>query len=262
MQPPNLNLSDLISLKGLSKPGEGELTVELGANPKKVKKLQEGMTDLAEKMEDNKDVKTGELASLLEAMKNALARELTPEKSTVLLKTLKARFLNKKKFYKPEAGMNWEDIQSRLEASPEKLWSLNEMERTGGEPDVMSYDKKTGEYVFMDCSAESPTGRRNCVYDREGEKELKEKYPDETCKSNAVSMAALMGVDLLNEKNYRELQTKGEFDKNSWSWIKTPVDKRKAGVALRGIRSVAVSVREHDPNNHNEDRAWRGWLRV
>jgi len=258
-----LNLSDLIRLDGLKKSEKGELTVELGTNPEKVKKLQEGMTDLAGKMEDNKDVKTGELASLVEAMKNALVRELSPEKSGALLKTLKTRFQNKKKPYKPEAGMNWEDIQTRLEANPEKLWSLNEMERTGGEPDVMSYDKKTGEYIFMDCSAESPTGRRNCVYDREGEKELKEKYPDETCNSNAVSMAVLMGVDLLNEKEYRALQTKGEFDKNSWSWIKTPIDKRKAGVALHGFRSrVDVYVREYSPRDPNVNRGWRAALRV
>jgi len=270
MKNPNLNLGDLVNLDGLEKPGEGVLKVSVWGKPEKVKKLKEGMTEFAGKVEDHEDVKVTEVASLAEAMKKALVKELSPEKMTELLIVLKERFLkkgflglvDKKTHYKKVEGIKWEDVEKKLKNSPEKMWSLQQMEDTGGEPDLVEVDKKTGEYIFMDCSAESPTSRRNCVYDREGEIKLKKDFPGETCNSNAVSMAALMGVDILNEKEYRELQTKGEFDKNSWSWIKTPVDKRKSGVALDGYRHGVVRVSENVPNSHVGHRGWRGSLRV
>jgi hypothetical protein len=260
------NLGDLIHPEALKQPEEGVLVVELGGNgmkAEKVDQLGETMSDFAGTIEDNKNVQVGELARLVEAMKNAMKRELLSEKAAKLLAILKKRFEAKDKQYKSAEGIKWEDVEKRLEANPAKLWSLNEMERTGGEPDLVEIDKKTGEYIFMDCSAESPTGRRNCVYDREGEAKLKKDFPRESCSSNAVSMAALMGVDILNEKEYMDLQTKGKFDRNTWSWIKTPIDRRRDGVALGGdCRGDGVRVYPHTPHTRIDDRGWRGALRV
>lgn len=259
----HLKLGDLVDLEGLEKPREDIVKFELGGKAEKLKRLKEKVSDLAGNIEDHKDVQAGDVAGLVAGLKDALVRELSPEKAAEILKTLKTRFLKKKKPYKTEHGMKWEDIQSKLETNPEKLWSLNEMEKTGGEPDVLGQDEKTGEYIFMDCSLESPKGRRNCVYDREAEEWLKKNRPTETWKGNAVSMAALMGVEILNEKEYRELQTKGGFDENSWSWLKTPVDKRKTDVALfgRGDRGE-VHVDGHNPRDRYDVRAWRGSLSV
>src|SRR5688500_6360237 len=125
-------------------------------------------------------------------------------------------------------GLEWSNIQSRLEANPEKLWSLNEMEKTGGEPDVVSHDKKTGEYVFFDCSPETPKGRVSVCYDRAGWESRKEHRP----KTTAIDLAAEMGIELLTEEQYQELQTLGEFDKKTSSWVKTPPEIRKLGGAL------------------------------
>ena len=129
-------------------------------------------------------------------------------------------------------GLEWAKVQARLEANAEKLWSLNEMERTGGEPDVVGQDKKTGEYIFFDCSAESPEGRTSVCYDREGLDSRKEHKP----KNNAMDMAAAMGIELLTEEQYRELQKLGDFDTKSSSWVKAPADIRKLGGALFGDR--------------------------
>src|SRR5438552_14364270 len=149
---------------------------------------------------------------------------LSPAQREELLKTLKARFEKNMNRHK---GFEWATVKAKLEASAEKLWSLNEMERTGGEPDVVGHDKKTGEYIFFDCSAESPDGRRSICYDREGLDSRKEHKP----KNNAVDMAAALGIELLTEEEYKELQKLGDFDTKTSSWVKTPTEIRKLGGA-------------------------------
>jgi hypothetical protein len=152
-------------------------------------------------------------------------KQLSPQRHEELLKTLKARFEKNMKRHK---GLEWAKIQAKLEANPDKLWSLNEMETTGGEPDVVGYDKKTGEYIFNDCSAESPKDRRSLCYDREALESRKEHKP----KNNAIDMAAAMGIELLTEEQYRELQKLGDFDTKTSSWIQTPSEIRKLGGAF------------------------------
>ena len=152
-------------------------------------------------------------------------KELSPEQREELLRALKARFEKNMNRHK---GLEWAKVQAKLEANTEKLWSLNEMERTGGEPDVVGHDKKTGEYIFYDCSAESPKGRRSVCYDREALESRKEHKPE----NNAIDMAAAMGIELLTEEQYRELQKLGNFDTKTSSWVKTPSDIRKLGGAL------------------------------
>src|SRR5580698_3928957 len=152
-------------------------------------------------------------------------KELSPEQRKELLGALKARFEKNMNRHK---GLEWANAQARLEANPEKLWSINEMERTGGEPDVVGQDKKTGEYIFYDCSAESPKGRRSLCFDREALDSRKENKP----KDNATDVAAAMGIELLTEQQYRELQTLGVFDAKTSSWVKTPSNVRELGGAL------------------------------
>jgi hypothetical protein len=173
-----------------------------------------------------------------------------------LLSTLKARFEKNMTRHK---GFEWANVQAKLEANAEKLWSLSEMERTGGEPDVVGHDKKTGEYIFYDCSAESPKGRRSACYDREALKSRKEHKP----KNNAVDMAAAMGVELLTEEQYRELQKLGEFDTKTSSWVQTPSDIRKLGGALFCDRRYDhVFVYHNGASSYYSARAFRGSLRV
>src|SRR3989441_4454394 len=152
-------------------------------------------------------------------------KELSPEQHEELLRALKARFEKNMNRHK---GLEWAKVNAKLEANTEKLWSLNEMERTGGEPDVVGHDKKTGEYIFYDCSAESPKGRRSVCYDREALEARKEHKP----KDSAMAMAAAMGIEVLTEEEYRELQKLGEFDTKTSSWVKTPSEIRKLGGAL------------------------------
>jgi len=218
---PELKMGDLIDLGKLVKPAVGGFKIEVGGEGEKARQLSDTMSDLAQNIEDNQGFTAKEVSGLVDALKDSLKKELSLERSVQLLQILKKRFLGKNKPYKSAEGINWDDVQSRLEKCPEKLWSLNEMERTGGEPDIFGIDENTGEYIFMDFSLESPTGRRNCVYDKEGEAILKRDYPVETCDGHAVGMAAMMGITLLNEEEYRALQTKGDFDKNTWSWLKT-----------------------------------------
>src|SRR5256714_11155541 len=151
-------------------------------------------------------------------------QKLSTERRDELLRALKARFEKNMNRHK---GLEWAKVKTKLEASSEKLRSLNEMETTGGEPDVVGFNKKTDEYIFYDCSAESPTGRRSVCYDREGLESRKEHKP----KNNAIDMAAAMGIDILTEQEYRELQRLGEFDTKTSSWVKTPTDIRKLGGA-------------------------------
>src|SRR6266480_7028711 len=153
---------------------------------------------------------------------NKMKKELSPKQREELLRALKARFEKNMNRHK---GLEWNKVQAKLEANTEKLRSLNEMERTGGEPDVVDYDKKMGEYIFYDCSAESPKGRRSLCYDREALESRKEHKPE----NSATDMAAAMDIELLTEEQYRELQKHGNFDTKTSSWIKTPVDIRNLG---------------------------------
>ena len=156
---------------------------------------------------------------------NTMKTALSPEQGADLLKTLKVRFEKNMRRHK---GLEWAQVQAKLEAKPEKLWSLGEMESTGGEPDVVGQDTATGEYIFFDCSAESPKGRRSVCYDREGQESRKEHSPE----NNAIDMAAAMGIEILTEEQYRTLQQLGNFDAKTSSWIRTPSGIRKLGGAL------------------------------
>jgi hypothetical protein len=183
-------------------------------------------------------------------------KQLSSPQREELLKALKARFEKNMIRHK---GLPWADIQAKLEASPEKLWSLNEMERTGGEPDVVGHDEKTGEYIFFDCSAESPKGRTSVCYDREGLESRKEHRPE----NNAIDMAAAMGIELLTEEQYRELQQLGNFDAKTSSWVKTPADIRKLGGALFCDRRFGhVFVYHNGAQSYYSARAFRASLRV
>jgi hypothetical protein len=181
---------------------------------------------------------------------------LSPTQSEELLGVLKDRF---EKNMNRHEGLEWANVQANLEAKPGKLWSLREMERTGGEPDVVGYDEKTGEYLFFDCSTESPTGRRSVCYDREGLNARKEHKPE----NNAVDMAAEMGIELLTEEQYRALQTFGEFDTKTSSWVQTPPDIRKLGGALFCDRRFGhVFVYHNGAQSYYAARGFRGSLRV
>ena len=183
-------------------------------------------------------------------------KKLSPEQREELLGTLKARFEKNMDRHK---GLAWAQVKAKLEANAEKLWSLNEMERTGGEPDVVSHDKKTGEYTFYDCSAESPKGRRSVCYDREALEARKEHKP----KDSAIEMAAAMGIEILTEEQYRELQKLGKFDAKTSSWVKTPPDIRKLGGALFcDHRYDHTFVYHNGAESYYGARAFRGSLRV
>jgi len=187
-------------------------------------------------------------------------KELSPEEEKILLATVKARFEKNMGRHK---RIEWVKVQTKLEASHEKMWSLNDMERTGGEPDVVGYDKKTDEYIFYDCSSESPKGRRDIVYDKEAQDWLEKNYPQEKCNGNAVEMAMSMGIEILTEEQTRELQKLGNFDLNTWSYVKTPVGIRKTGAALCGYRRLSVvNLSQHSAYVPGDDLAFRGALRV
>jgi len=181
---------------------------------------------------------------------------LSSEQGEELLSALKARF---EKNMNRHEGLEWNKVQAKLEGNPEKLWSLNEMERTGGEPDVVGHDKKTGEYIFYDCSAESPNGRRSVCYDHQALESRKEHKP----KDSALKMAAAMGIELLTEEQYRELQKLGNFDTKTSSWIITPANIRKLGGALFGDRRYDTVFAYHNgAESYYAARAFRGSLRV
>ena len=187
---------------------------------------------------------------------NSNKKKLSPEQRKELLRALKARFEKNMNRHK---GLEWAKVQAKLEANNEKLWSLNEMERSGGEPDVVGFDKKTGEYIFFDCSAESPKGRRSFCYDGEALQSRKEHKPE----NNAIDMAAAMGIELLTEEQYRELQQLGNFDAKTSSWVKTPSDIRKLGGAIFCDRRYGhVFVYHNGAESYYAARAFRGSLRV
>jgi len=194
---------------------------------------------------------------------NSNQKKLSPEQRKELFRALKARFEKNMNRHK---GLEWDKVQARLEEKTEKLWSLNEMERTGGEPDVVGYDEKTiatagqaGEYIFYDFSAESPKGRRNVCYDREALESRKEHKPE----NSAIDMAAVMGIELLTEEEYRKLQKLGEFDTKTSSWVETPSDIRKLGGALFADRRYGnVFVYHNSAPSYYGTRAFRGSLRI
>jgi hypothetical protein len=183
-------------------------------------------------------------------------KELSTTQSDELLKVLKTRFEKNAELH---PKIEWAKVQSKLETNPDKLWSLNQMEATGGEPDVVGFDKKTNEYIFFDCSAESPKGRRSFCYDPEALEARKEHKP----KNSAVGMAAQMGIELLNEEQYRDLQKLGEFDAKTSSWLKTPNNIRKLGGAIFGdFRFNTVFVYHNGVQSYYGGRGFRGLLRV
>ena len=187
---------------------------------------------------------------------NSNKKKLSTEQRERLLGTLKARFEKNMNRHK---GLEWAKVQARLEANTEKLWTLNEMEITGGEPDVVGQDKKTGEYIFYDCAAESPKGRRSVCYDDEALESRKEHKP----KNNAVDMAAAIGIELLTEEQYRELQKLGEFDTKTSSWVRTPTNIRELGGAVFCDRRYdTVFLYHNGAESYYAARGFRGSLRV
>ena len=187
---------------------------------------------------------------------NSNKKELSLEQHEELFKALKFRFEKNMNRHK---GLEWDRVQAKLEANTEKLWSLNEMERTCGEPDVVGHDNKTGEYIFYDCSAESPKDRRSLCYDREGLESRKEHKPE----NNVIDMRAAMGIELLTEEQYRELQKLGNFDTKTSSWLKTPSEIRKLGGAIFADRRYDhVFVYHNGAESYYGVRGFRGLLRV
>ena len=185
-----------------------------------------------------------------------MSKDLSPNQREELLRTLQDRF---EKHMSRHKGLEWAKVQAKLEALPDKLRSLHEMEATGGEPDVVGGDPKTGEYVFFDCSAETPKGRTSVCYDREGLESRKEHKP----KTTAVDMAAVMGIELLSEEQYLKLQKLGTFDTKTSSWVKAPAEIRKLGGALYGERRYGrVFVGHNGAQSYYGARAFRGWLKV
>lgn len=183
-------------------------------------------------------------------------KELSPAQSEELFRILKARF---EQNMSRHVGIKWEDLKAKLGASTDKVWSLSEMERTGGEPDVAGYDSATGEYIFFDCSPESPEGRRNTCYDLEAQKSRKSFAPDKT----AAGMASDIGIDLLTENQYHTLQSLGQFDLKTSSWLKTPADIRKPGGAIFGDRRFGrVFIYHNGASSYYGVRGFRGSLRV
>ena len=188
--------------------------------------------------------------------KKGNTKELSPVQQQELLNTLKNRFEKNMNRHK---GVDWAKVQAKLEANTSKLWSLNEMEITGGEPDVVGYDKKTGEYTFIDCSAESPKGRRSICYDVDALESRKEHKP----KDSATGMASAMGIELLTEEQYRQLQEFGEFDTKTSSWVKTPSEIREHGGAIFCDRRYNhVFVYHNGAESYYAARGFRGWLSV
>ncbi len=187
---------------------------------------------------------------------NSNKKKLSPETRTELLRILKSRF---EKHMNRHKDLEWSKVQAKLEANPDKLWSLDEMETTGGEPDVIGQDKKSGEFIFYDCSAESPKGRRSICYDHEALEKRKEHKPE----NSAVEMAAGMGIEILTEEQYLELQKLGNFDTKTSSWLKTPPDIRKLGGAICGDHRFGRAFVGHNgADSYYAARGFRGSLRV
>jgi len=184
------------------------------------------------------------------------SKELSKEQKATLLEILKSRF---KKNISRHEGLKWTDIVKKLDANPDKFWSLNEMEEAGGEPDVIGFDENTNEYLFCDCSAESPNGRRSLCYDRKALEARKQYKPN----NNAIDMAVSMGIEILNEEQYKYLQTLGEFDSKTSSWLKTPADIRNLGGAIfADFRYRKVFIYHNGAESYYAARGFRGILKV
>jgi hypothetical protein len=221
-------------------------------------KLEEIATEALEMRVDARSRRVDFESSLTQRGKASMqtAKDMNAKQRDDLLRALKARFESNMKRHK---NLEWTKVQAKLEANARKLWSLSEMERTGGEPDVVGYDKNTGEYIFFDCSAESPKDRRSVCYDREALDARKENKP----KDDAVGMAAAMGTELLTEEQYRELQKLGEFDTKTSSWVKTPSEIRKLGGAIFCDRRYnTVFVYHNGAESYYAARGFRGSLRA
>ncbi|HET7624981.1 MAG TPA: DUF4256 domain-containing protein [Verrucomicrobiae bacterium] len=185
-----------------------------------------------------------------------MKKELSPKQREELLKALKARFEKNMNRHK---GLDWARVQSRLEANPEKLWSLNEMEHTGGEPDVVGQEKKSGEFIFFDCSEQTPSGRGSLCYDDEALASRKEHKP----KGSAMGLAAAMGINMLTEEQYLELQQLGEFDTKRSSWLATPPEIRKLGGAIYGEKRYnRIFIGHNGAESYYQGRGFRGMLRI
>lgn len=285
MNKKHLKLGDLVSLEGLEKPVDG---VVLGGGEEKtenVNKLEGVISGFAGTLEDNKNVQVGEIAGLVEATKNAMKRVLSAETASAFLSGLRRRFESKDNGYDSiyiensgpgpaRGGLEWAGIQKALEADPEKLWSLYQMADTGGRPDVLMYDSQTKEYVFCDFALETPKSRRNCAYNKDGLKMAEWAVPSTPCNGDAISMAELMGVDLLSEHEYYYLQNERStqrdpawFDRDSWIWLKTPIDKIDKtpymGRALTGksLHGAMLSVDKEHIQVHMNSGGWRAVLR-
>jgi hypothetical protein len=215
------------------------------------KAREEAMASIGKELGENKDL-SAEASAKVE-------RELTPEQQEALMNTLKTRFANNMKLHEK---LEWLNVEKALRANPESLWSLHQLESTGGEPDVIGEDE-TG-FIFGDCSKESPEGRRNVVFDKEAEEWLKANSPDAVFNGNAEDRVKEWGVDFMDEEQYNSLQKQISMDKHtSWSWLKTPADIRKSGGALSGYRfEVGVSVDRDDVRLHNDNGGFRCVLRV
>lgn len=189
-------------------------------------------------------------------MSNIQNKELSAKESEELLKILEARF---NKNMNRHTGIDWDKVETKLQSNPEKLWSLHEMERTGGEPDIVGHDTKTGEYIFYDCSIESPSSRRSLCYDGEALESRKENKP----KDSAINMATTMGIEILTEEQYRELQKLGNFDMKTSSWIMTPPEIRKLGGAIfADFRYNNIFVYHNGADSYYANRGFRGSLRI
>jgi hypothetical protein len=226
--------------------------------------LEALVSRLVEKGQVSAEVINGELDSIRETTGERVKaiseteKQLSPEDQEALLGTLKSRFETNRKLHEK---VKWNDVEKSLKADPEKLWSLQQLESTGGEPDVIAEEQ--GEFVFGDCSAESPKGRRNVVFDKEAEEYLKKNFPNEKYNGNAADMAAAYGVDFMDKEQYRALQKKLPVDKNTWSWLKTPADIRKSGLALYGGRYDGdVYVDQRNAYLRTDPGAFRASLRV
>ena len=238
-----------------------DLKLEEGFREKTAEEMREAISEVIGVLEeDSKGVirVSGKINSDEDsdkAIEDKKFRELSPEQKSKLFATLEARFKSKPEHYKRIEGVDFADVKKALEANPEALYSLYKMEETGGEPDVLSVD--INDYIFADFSKESPIGRRNCVYDKEAEKDA------DGFNGNAVDMAKEFDIDLMSEGAYRAMQKKGAFDIESRSWLATPVDTRESGDALRGDRyGGAVGVRRNNAYRCDDSRGWRGVLRV
>lgn len=222
-------------------------------SPEACNKLKKFVVD---KNQENFDRLENELIKMESIMANKQGKQLSAAAQTALIDLLKTRFDNNKTRH---PHINWTNVEAKLKANIEKLWSLNEMERTGGEPDVVGHDKTTGDYIFYDCAAESPKGRRSVCFDREGLETRKEHPPQ----NNAMDMASAMGIEILSEENYRELQKLGAFDVKTSSWIQTPSAIRKLGGALFADRRYdKVFVYHNGAQSYYAARGFRGALKV